>query len=160
MTDTVEALGVVGQPLEPRGELLSGFLRLLEIPGFFLSRASEAGYLRCRVVLLGRSSGALRWLFHAPIMWLQIILDKPPAKVFTVATLNQEAIMAEEKDDAIPEALQILLQRAVDEANRIAAEFKEDFRGAEFSHEDVAKIANDIYEAMRAALTRMHGGSH
>lgn len=90
MTDSTQTLGVVGQPLEPRGELLPGFLRLLEVPGLFLWCAAEAGYRGSRIVLLWCASGTLRGLFHAPIMWLQIVLDKWSTLLFNVATLNQE----------------------------------------------------------------------
>lgn len=63
-------------------------------------------------------------------------------------------------DDEMPKELQLMLQWALDQTTGIAEDFTEQFRGAELSSQEVGKISNEIYQAMLAAMTRKHGGSH
>ena len=101
MTDSAESLGhLVGKVDQPsrHAGLASGFL----VPGLALRGDTEMDLGARRVLLPGcppRSFGS-----HAELLHTQIILDKPPAILFNVYTLNKEAVMAKKTEVNIPKA--------------------------------------------------------
>jgi hypothetical protein len=84
--------GAVQDALDPRGQGFPGPLRC-GLVGGFTGLADTDRQIEPFAVLDGGPAPAPFRCVHEPIMYQQIILDKPLVRVFNVPTLNQEAAM-------------------------------------------------------------------
>jgi hypothetical protein len=79
--------GSVQDALDPRGQGFPGALRC-GLVGGFTGLADPDRQVQAFPVVYRGSAPAPLWCIHGPIMYQQIIVDKPSVWVFNVPTLN------------------------------------------------------------------------